>query len=138
MKGHTMSTRAILTFKDFEDAPLHVYQHCDGYPTGIAENLKAVLSGGKAWPFPRFEADEFAAAYVATCKTSGGNIRLARTRRAAGDVAFGYTVYVKDGERTPRLTVSAIDGWDTWKETRLWDGPLTHFTPPVAATLGCG
>jgi hypothetical protein len=60
-----MSTRACYTFID-ETEEVHVYKHSDGYPTGAAEFIIAALEF--AWPLPRFEADEFAAAFVAANK----------------------------------------------------------------------
>lgn len=57
-----MSTRAMYTFRDGH-GEYHVYKHHDGYPSGAIEAiLNALLF---AWTPPRFEADEFAAAFVA-------------------------------------------------------------------------
>ncbi len=58
-----MSTRALYTFRDFDGEEHHVYKHHDGYPTGAAEALANALP--YAWKLPRYEADEFAAAFVA-------------------------------------------------------------------------
>lgn len=64
-----MSTRAIYTFHDDDDA-YHVYKHHDGYPwpaaVGGFAHIRAALT--LAWPLPRFEPDEFAAAFVAMSK----------------------------------------------------------------------
>ena len=66
-----MSTRALYTFYPGEDgwpkAPIHVYKHHDGYPTGAADAIIAALEF--AWPLPRYEHDEFAAAFVAANKS---------------------------------------------------------------------
>ncbi len=61
-----MSTRGCYTFKDENDT-LHVYRHSDNYPRGAVEAIKAALPF--AWELPRFEADEFAAAFVAGNKS---------------------------------------------------------------------
>jgi hypothetical protein len=61
-----MSTRACYTFKDKHNT-IHVYKHNDGYPTGAAEHIARALP--YAWPLPRFEAVDFAAAFVAANKT---------------------------------------------------------------------
>ena len=45
-----------------------VYRHHDGYPTGAAKAIEAALP--HAWPLPRFEPDEFAAAFVRGNKKS--------------------------------------------------------------------
>jgi hypothetical protein len=68
-----MSTRAIYTFKD-PSYIIHVYKHHDGYPEGAAEALVAAKKA--AWEGSRYEADEFAAAFVAANKTSSCGIRL--------------------------------------------------------------
>jgi hypothetical protein len=63
-----MSTRALYTFKGETAADTwNVYKHCDGYPRGAANVLKTVLDYF-AWALPRYEADEFAAAFCAAGK----------------------------------------------------------------------
>tara|TARA_R100001443_G_scaffold108189_1_gene118446 strand:+ start:4718 stop:5140 length:423 start_codon:yes stop_codon:yes gene_type:complete len=73
-----MGTRAIYIFED-EHEEVHVYKHYDNYPQGAVhfiEDAKAY-----AWPLPRFEADEFAAAFVAANKNrKGGEVRLVNAR----------------------------------------------------------
>lgn len=65
-----MSTRALYTFKGQTAADTwNVYKHCDGYPRGAANVLQTALDFF-AWIPPRFEADEFAAAFVAAGKCS--------------------------------------------------------------------
>ena len=70
-----MGTRAIYFFQDFDGSTYGAYKHYDNYPSGAAyfiENAKAY-----AWEFPRFEADDFAAAFVAANKAKkGGEVRL--------------------------------------------------------------
>ncbi len=61
-----MSTRALYTFTD-ETSSWNVYKHHNGYPTGAASVINAALKWF-AWPLPRFEADEFAAAFCAAGK----------------------------------------------------------------------
>ena len=130
-----MSTRGIYTFKAFGET-FHVYKHSDSYPTGAQIALAAVIDQGKAWALPRFEADEFAAGFVAANKDGGGNIRLAKSRTSAADVAYGYTVAQVKGKKAIQLTVTSTDFWDEkTKETKLWTGNLVDFTPEVAATL---
>ena len=63
-----MSTRALYTFRSEDGSDEHhVYVHHDGYPTGAADKIVAALEF--AWPLPRYEADEFAAAFVAANKS---------------------------------------------------------------------
>lgn len=119
-----MGTRSIWTFKDtFQTPPVHVYVHYDGYPTGAAGYLEKTLESGRVWPLPRYEADEFAAGFVAAIKSGGGNVRIANRRAAQADVAYGYTVFNK-GE-VLRITVSETDFWGARpKEKKLWEGPV--------------
>ncbi len=73
-----MSTRACYRFIP-ENGPndwlgvVTVYKHHDGYPSGAALAIEKALD--YAWKLPRFEADEFAAAFVAGNKTSVSSIR---------------------------------------------------------------
>jgi hypothetical protein len=69
-----MSTRALYTFRGWHDNPddaaddtWNVYKHHDGYPSGAAEVLRNAIDHF-AWPLPRYEADEFAGAFIAAAK----------------------------------------------------------------------
>ena len=79
-----MSTRACYTFSD-QSGDVHVYKHHDGYPyckfnQGEGGGLVWINDAKKfAWPLPRFEADEFAAAFVAANKGVNGDVRLINT-----------------------------------------------------------
>lgn len=65
-----MSTRALYSFiGDSPEESWNIYRHHDGYPTGAAETLTVALRYF-AWTPPRFEADEFAAAFCAAGKVS--------------------------------------------------------------------
>ena len=70
-----MGTRAVYFFES-NDGQLHgVYKHYDGYPQGAAAHIEDAKA--YAWPLPRWEADEFAAAFVAANKNpKGGEVRL--------------------------------------------------------------
>ena len=72
-----MSTRAVYFFEDRQDDDVYygVYKHYDGYPQGAAAHIEDAKA--YAWPLPRWEADEFAAAFVAANKNpKGGEVRL--------------------------------------------------------------
>ena len=73
-----MSTRALYTFID-GDSTHHVYKHHDGYPEWAAKHIEAALPF--AWALPRFEADEFAAAFVAANKSHYRNTELEYLRK---------------------------------------------------------
>lgn len=127
-----MGTRAIITFVEPKDdynpkRSYHLYQHWDGYPSGVADHLALMLSSGKCWPLPRYEADEIAAAYVATAKTQSGNIRLAHSRTSAADVAYGYTIK-PDRNNVLQIKVTAPEFWEGGrKEELIWKGSLADF-----------
>jgi hypothetical protein len=84
-----MGTRCIIAFKDTRDT-FYVYQHWDGDPDTVKENVEKAKTF--AWPLPRFEADEFAAAYIKANKDGSGDIRVGRAPENYGDLDFSYTV----------------------------------------------
>lgn len=102
-----MSTRCTITVRDRkgDNESFSVYRHQDGYPEYVVPDLKQALS--YAWPLPRFEADDFAAAIIAAFKKpgryaypgvgypeqQGGNIRMSGGRDSHGDTAFHYEIY---------------------------------------------
>jgi hypothetical protein len=102
-----MSTRAVYTFID-KDSTFHVYKHHDGYPYGALRFIEKAKD--YAFPLPRFEADEFAAAFIAANKVSkvskqsvlekkgdieanqGGGIRLTNSYEGHRDLEFRYEI----------------------------------------------
>jgi hypothetical protein len=84
-----MGTRAVYTFID-EDGRHSVYKHWDGYPKGACQFIANARE--LAWPLPRFEADEYAAAFVAANKQEAGNVRLTSGPDAHGDLEYAYEV----------------------------------------------
>ena len=117
-----MSTRAAYVFKD-EYNEFAVYKHHDGYPDGAKESLAKALDF--AWELPRFEADEFAAAFVAANKVGahvalelskgnkdyrhfvGGGVRLLQGNQIPDDVEYIYNITCKNGV----LTVTGVNTW---------------------------
>lgn len=141
-----MSTRAVYTFKGFGEE-YHVYKHYDGYPSGAARWIGNALAF--AWDPPRYEPDEFAAAFVAGNKTGGGDVRLMSSRRQACDVEFGYTIYPlanQQKEAFPSLNVGellidvvATNYWpeegaddDVGAERLIFRGKLSEFLERAA------
>lgn len=105
-----MGTRAVITFIDQEiPAKFAVYQHWDGDPETIISNL---LSVKNCWRWPRWEADEFAAAYILTHKEGPGNIRLSTGARDHGDLSYRYEVtkVENDGECALEVIIQNGDG----------------------------
>ena len=106
-----MSTRGLYTFKD-ADGAYTVFKHWDNYPTsasgyGAYQFIKNALA--YAWQLPRFEADEFAASFIAANKKAGGgDLRLLPADATNGDamgVEYWYTVELAG----QRLKVSCRD-----------------------------
>lgn len=85
-----MGTRAVLIFTDIEGDEFAVYKHWDGNPRNIARLLDEARL--YAWPVPRFEADEFAAAFVAAAKKGEGDVRLMHDANADVGQQYTYTV----------------------------------------------
>lgn len=126
-----MSTRAIYTFKDDREE-FHVYKHDDGYPEGALGFIEAATL--RAWPLPRFEPDEFGAAFIAANKTSDGGVRLMATGPwrdvAAADIQYRYEItcqgdalHVAAFEVSCDWTRSENHG-NHWTEKELYRGPM--------------
>lgn len=103
-----MGTRAVYTFIDEHDRH-SVYQHWDGYPRWACRFIANALP--LAWPLPRFEADEFAAAFVAANKQQPGNIRLTSGPDPHGDLAYMYEICCRDGQLHVRINQAGIAGY---------------------------
>lgn len=127
-----MSTRAVYTFTDANKETFHVYKHHDGYPSGACEWIEAAK--GRAWPLPRFEADEFGAAFVAANKPNdgypGGGVRLMPCgdikKLAPMDIAYWYDIKPKG--QTLHVSCYSIDNWEgKFKRSKVFSGPLESF-----------
>ncbi len=96
-----MGTRAVYTFIHDADERYSVYKHWDGCPRWgcrfIANGLKL------AWPLPRFEANEFAAAFVAANKKQAGDIYLTSRPGVHGDLAYTYEIRCQGGQLHLRI-----------------------------------
>ena len=116
-----MSTRAMYTFSDDSGAN-HVYKHHDGYPyckfpKGEGGGLVWIKKSLEyAWELPRFEADEFAAAFVAANKEPRqGGVRLVNKVHPwefASDCEYWYKV---------KIAVPALDVWVDVYSVTWWE-----------------
>lgn len=127
-----MSTRAVYSFYDLFDTTqtwqvngYHVYKHHDGYPEGAAFALAKTLEN--AWELPRFEADEFAASFVASNKSNSGGVRLANSQTSATDIEYAYEVFQsKNGQLI--LRAFDVNCWGaTPRKTVFFYGRLKDF-----------
>lgn len=120
-----MSTRAVFTFKDSENI-FSVYKHSDGYLTGA---LDALLKAKKlAWELPRFEASEFATAFIAMNKKRSGEVYLTTGPEDHGDLNYRYVVEYKDDD----VFITAYAVWNDGDE-ELFKGTLHRFNRDAAA-----
>ena len=109
-----MGTRAVYTFKDEYDS-FSVYKHYDGYPSGEGGGSGAFgfIQDAKqyAWDLPRFEASEFACAFIKANKgDAGGDVYLTRGYEHHGDLSYRYEI-TREGKDLVVKTFEAI-GWD--------------------------
>jgi hypothetical protein len=100
-----MSTRATYEFVD-QYGSHTVYKHHDGYPEGGLQWIYKALEF--AWPLPRFEADDFGAAFIAANKPqkygdSGGGVRLTDSRESHSDTEWHYIIKCIDGKINVRI-----------------------------------
>lgn len=144
-RGCTMSTRGVFVFADAVTATVRdkqaycVYVHHDTYPEGGATYLAACLQGGWTWPLPRYEADEFAAGFVASIKgnrlaawkargepcdplpytPAAGGVYLSKRWDAVGNIEWAYLVRPADERcQSLHLTLCPVD----WASETLADG----------------
>lgn len=104
----TLSTRAVYTFKDEYDS-FSVYKHYDGYPDGAREFIKEAKKF--AWDLPRFEASEFATAFIRANKNeAGGDVYLTRGYETHGDLSYRYEI-TRDGDKLV-VKVFEATGWN--------------------------
>lgn len=92
-----MSTRAVYSFIDKDNIRFHVYKHWDNYPerddnaeTGAYVFIRQAKE--LAWDLPRFEASEFAAAFIARHKHEGGGVYMTRGWGEHGDLSYRYEI----------------------------------------------
>ena len=126
-----MSTRATFTFADQIDE-VTVYKHHDGYPYGAAVSLMATVQSGRAWPQPRWEASEFAAAFVAANKDKPGGIRILSAWDSAADIEWHYRIVQHPFGKRPLIVqafriVGMASGTGRLRTKKDWSGPLSHF-----------
>jgi hypothetical protein len=116
-----MSTRAVFSFhEEGIKRKFHVYKHNDGYPSGASEAFLNALT--YAWTLPRFEADEFAAAFIAGNKSEGGVIRISHGPQHHGDLAYHYELW-QAADKTLMLNVWKMDD----KKSKFFFGTLENF-----------
>ena len=112
-----MSTNALIYVveqSDVIDGPdktYAIYKHWDGHPQGVQPMIERALE--LAWTLPRFEADEFAASFVAANKTGSGDVRLVNPDDARNThFDFVYVIRHMEGSDKLNVTVGHCTGMD--------------------------
>jgi hypothetical protein len=121
-----MSTRAVYTFKD-KMGTFHVYKHHDGYPSGAAQWIDDARAN--AWQLPRFEADEFGAAFIQVNKEGAGGVRLTHGPKDHGDIEYTYEITCVGGVLNVKACRVDYSGAAYEKQSFviIFNGPLTDF-----------
>lgn len=120
-----MATRAAFTFTDEHDTH-HVYKHFDGYPKGAARAIARTFS--LAWEPPRFESDEFGAAFIAANKDRPGGLRLTDHWRDHVDLQYRYEIFREEKTLHVRaLAVTCSYPKNLWESREIFSGPLCQF-----------
>jgi len=127
-----MSTRATLTVTDREDS-FDIYRHHDGYPHSPHGVIHDIDEARKlAWPWPRFQADDYAAALIATMKKGAGSVYL--TKKAADHADRVYHYDITKGER--ELQVKVLEYSSRVQDVvPIWEGALSEAIEKFDATV---
>lgn len=138
-----MSTRGLYSFVG-DGQTYHVYKHSDNYPEGEHGGIGSILRTlSAAWPLPRFEADEFAAAFIAVNKDGPGSVRLLASGAwkdvASSDIEYRYEIFTKHGQLTVRVFDVQCDfNTDEWTEQKLFEGTLDKALVKFRAIADAG
>jgi hypothetical protein len=145
-----MSTRGMVTFRSADGSEEHhVYVHSDMYPTGAADKIVAALE--YAWQLPRYEADEFAAAFVAANKSYYINQELELLREFEtidGTTVMGSLAHKKIKERLADVRKYHKDGFSgggvrlmpsgKFEDVAPWDLEYRYIIQPKQGHVGAG
>lgn len=147
--NNPMSTRSTLTVREKKDGTdtYSIYRHHDGYPDAVLPDLREALS--YAWPLPRYEPMDFAAAIVAAWKrgpkrysenytAQGGSIYLTRDRDAHGDTEWHYEIYPETPDESPLcIEVFASTYPDGYDKPAVWvrEGNVHYLTADMQAEV---
>lgn len=100
-----MSTRANIVVRDGMN-DIQLYKHSDGYPSGAVPAIQKALQF--SWKLPRFEATDFAAAFVRANKDGGGQIYIDGTYEEGvtehGDIEYLYFVELDNESGTIKVS----------------------------------
>lgn len=141
-----MSTRALFKFYDAATRVV-VYKHHDGYPSGARAALESALD--YAWRLPRFEPDEFAAAFIAANKpkptiirapsrpdkhdrehrqyVAGGGVRVMRPETQLESTDCEYLYEITQAPNSFLIVYAHLRLFGEERQRLLFTGPLHKF-----------
>lgn len=116
-----MSTRSNVIVQDNYGDRIQLYRHSDGYPDGQHGVLATLAEATEyAWPLPRFEASDFAAAIVRAWKDGGGKIYIDGSPESweliHGDTEWVYAIKQAGGPQSRQVVVEVYDWHRYWLE----------------------
>ena len=127
-----MGTRAVYSFSDDRETH-HVYKHWDGYPQNALQYIS--FAKDRAWKLPRFEADEFAASFIAANKSGEGDLRLTTHYNRHGDLDYRYEVRCRSNDKDLHVIIYDVGyggNKDTIKDQGYLDDLLKKYTKKSA------
>lgn len=130
-----MSTRACYRFVDQNGYEATVYIHQDGYPSYAWNYFSRTLRSGLTWPLPRYDAHEFAAAFVSTNKVKPGGVYLTNKWNDHGDLEYLYKLTINHSVLILKVErVSAPESGplkpSRWKRNMVYHFPLHRLVFP--------
>ena len=121
-----MSTRGLYNF----GGEINVYCHYDNYPEGAAG--KIIDAQRLAWALPRYEPDEFAAAFVAANKERSGGVRLMPSgdpltvaNQNCADIEFMYEIREVSG--VWYVKAYHVRGFMNLTKKLVYEGPVSRL-----------
>lgn len=124
-----MATRCTIKVLDDRSA-FYIYRHFDGQHYGFYGVPGEIMSALPfAWPLPRFEAGDFAAALVRAWKLDGGgDINLTTGHDAHPDTEYQYDLSCRNGALWLHAQKVGLSFGDKSESTReratIKEGPL--------------
>jgi len=122
-----MGTKAAIKFADDNGTQAIVYTQYDGDPQGIQRMILRAIDEGLVWDLPRYEADEFAAGFIAANKKYSGGLRVLSTMSDLW-CDFVYVVNFNSDLGEIGVTVGHCKGHDELDRPEyvfMWDGRLS-------------
>ncbi len=129
-----MSTSCNIIVVD-EEVAITLFKQSDGYPDGESGIIAGIRRAMKyAWPLPRFEADDFAAALVREMKELGGGGIYIEDVTASQDAyplfVSDYTYTIRRSDDRNSLFIIVEDRQNKIDEISLYPAEIDNSTAP--------